>query len=126
MANLQLTRNLYKFREAHNYTQDKVSKYLNITRQAYSNYETGKRNPDIDLLIRLSELYGVTLNQLIMDSHSTSMICESRPPYITATEPESKATLFLSKEEADLIMKYREAGSDDRYLVMKILNNPTR
>lgn len=123
MANLQLTRNLYKYREAHNYTQDKVSKYLNITRQAYSNYETGKRNPDIDLLIKLAELYGVTLNQLIMDSYGSSLIRENRPPYITAAEPESKATLFLSKEETDLIMKYREASPEDRYLVMKILNN---
>lgn len=122
MANVQLTRNLYNYRESHNYTQDKVSKYLNITRQAYSNYETGKRNPDIDLLIKLAQLYGVTLNRLIMDTYSNSMLRENRSPYITAVEPENNATLFLSKEETDLIMKYREASSDDRYLVTKILN----
>lgn len=123
MANLQLTRNLYNYREAHKYTQDKVSKYLNITRQAYSNYETGKRNPDVDLLVKLAELYDITLNQLIVDSYNTSLIRENRPPYITALEPESKATLFLSKEEADLIMKYREASAEDRYLITKILKN---
>lgn len=123
MANLQLTKNLYNYREAHGYTQDKVSKYLNITRQAYSNYETGKRDPDVDLLIKLSELYGITLNQLILDSFSTSFIRESRPPYVAATEQESKATLFLTKDEADFIMKYRGASNDDRYLVAKILNN---
>lgn len=123
MANLQLTRNLHQYREAHNYTQEKVSKYLNITRQAYSNYETGKRDPDVDLLIKLAELYGVTLNQLITDSYSASFIREHRPPYITATEPESNATLFLTKDEAELIMKYRTASDEDRYLVTKILNS---
>ena len=56
MTSLQLTKNLYNYREAHNYTQEKVSKYLNITRQAYSNYETGKRDPDVRLLVKLSEL----------------------------------------------------------------------
>lgn len=122
MANLQLTKNLYNYREAHGYTQEKVSKFLNITRQAYSNYETGKRDPDLDLLIKLSELYGITLNQLILDSYTTSVIRESRPPYVAATDPENKTTLFLTKEESDLITNYREASDDDRYLVQRILN----
>lgn len=122
MANLQLTKNLYNYREAHGYTQERVSKFLNITRQAYSNYETGKRDPDVGLLIRLSELYGITLNQLILDSYNTSVIRESRPPYAAAIEPESKATLFLTREESELIIKYREASDDDRHLVQRILN----
>ena len=123
MANLQLNRNLLNYREAHNYTQDKVSKYLNITRQAYSNYETGKRNPDIDLLIKLAELYGVTLNQLIMDAYSsTSVIRESRPPYRVGTVEEIDGTLFLTREEADLILKYREADADSRKFVNRILS----
>ncbi len=123
MANLQLTKNLYHYREAHEYTQDKVSKYLNITRQAYSNYETGKRNPDVDLLIKLSELYGITLNQLILDPFNPSIIRETRPPYTVASIQEQQATLFLTREESDFIMKYRNADPDDRRLVKKILNN---
>lgn len=123
MANLQLTKNLHNYREAHGYTQEKVGKYLNITRQAYSNYELGKRDPDLDLLIKLAELYGITLNQLIVDSYSASYIREHRPPYTLAAQPESSATLVLTQEEAELIMKYRTASDEDRYLVTKILNN---
>lgn len=123
MANLQLTKNLHNYREAHGYTQEKVSKYLNITRQAYSNYELGKRDPDLDLLIKLTELYGITLNQLIIDSYSASYIREHRPPYTLAAEPESSATLALTQEETRLLMKYRTASDEDRYLVAKILNS---
>ena len=121
MTSLQLTKNLYNYREAHNYTQEKVSKYLNITRQAYSNYETGKRDPDVRLLVKLSELYGITLNQLILDSYTPSVIRESRPPYQTAVEPNNNTSLFLTEEEAELILKYRNASDEDRYIVQKLL-----
>lgn len=122
MANLQLTKNLYNYRTAHGYTQERISKLLNISRQAYSNYETGKRDPDVELLISISELYGITLNQLILDSYTTSVIRETRPPYVAALDTENKMSLFLSKEESSLIIKYREADDNDRYLVQKILN----
>ena len=66
MANLQLAKNLRKYRKARGYTQDKLSKYLNISRQAYSNYERANRDPDIGLLIRLCELYNVSMEELII------------------------------------------------------------
>ena len=61
MANLQLAKNLRKYRKARGYTQDKLGKYLNISRQAYSNYERANRDPAIGLLIRLCELYNVSM-----------------------------------------------------------------
>ena len=54
MSNIQLVENLYRLRKAHHYTQQEISDLLNISRQAYSNYETSKRTPDLDSLIRLS------------------------------------------------------------------------
>ena len=51
-----------------NYTQQQISKMLNISRQAYSNYETSKRTPDLDSLIRLSQIYHVSLDELVNQS----------------------------------------------------------
>ena len=51
MANIQLSANLKRLRTDHDYTQTKIAKMLNISRQAYSNYETGNRSPDLDMLI---------------------------------------------------------------------------
>lgn len=53
MSNIQLVENLYRLRKAHHYTQQEISDLLNISRQAYSNYETSKRTPDLDSLMRL-------------------------------------------------------------------------
>ena len=58
MSNIQLAINLRRLRLDHNYTQQQLGKMLNLSRQAYSNYETGKRIPDIDLLIRIADIYG--------------------------------------------------------------------
>lgn len=116
MANLQLTKNLYEYRKANALTQKDVSEYLNISRQAYSNYETGKRDPDLGLLVKLSELYEISLNQLIVDSFrsSTLMFREVRPPYTVAHREHSDTTLILTEDECDLILKYRQAGKRRR------------
>ena len=63
MANIQLAANLRRLRSDHNYTQAQISDKLNISRQAYSNYEAGKRIPDLDLLIRIADIYHVTLDR---------------------------------------------------------------
>lgn len=124
LANLQLTKNLYEYRKANALTQKDVSKYLNISRQAYSNYETGKRDPDLGLLIKLSELYDISLNQLIVDSFrsSTLMLREVRPPYTVTHKEQSDTILVLTEEECDLILKYRQASTEDRRLVHKVLH----
>ena len=51
MSNIQLAANLQRLRKDHHFTQTQFSKKLNISRQAYSNYETGKRIPDLDIII---------------------------------------------------------------------------
>ena len=56
MSNIQLVENLYRLRKAHHYTQQEISDLLNISRQAYSNYETSKRTPDLDSLMRLADI----------------------------------------------------------------------
>ena len=45
MANIQLADNLRRLRKQYNYTQAQIGEKLHITHQAYSNYETGVREP---------------------------------------------------------------------------------
>lgn len=46
-------------------TQEEVAKDLNLQKQTYQNYELEKRQPDIDTLIRLSDYYHVTIDELV-------------------------------------------------------------
>ncbi len=45
--------------------QQKVAIDLNISREALSHYETGKREPSLALLVQMSEYFNVSINYLI-------------------------------------------------------------
>ena len=45
--------------------QLKVATDLNISREALSHYENGKRSPDINMLRKLSEYFNVSIDFLI-------------------------------------------------------------
>ena len=122
MSIIQLANNLHRLRTENNYTQEQIGEKLNISRQAYSNYETGKRIPDIDMLIRIADIYEVTLEQLITQTcTSTGIINETSGPYFSGKVLENADTIYLTKEEADLLMHYRNAGEDERKLTRKVL-----
>ena len=52
-------------RKGHNYTQDDLAKKLNISRQAVSKWETGTAIPDLEVLLKISKLYDITINDLL-------------------------------------------------------------
>lgn len=52
-------------RKSHDYTQDSLAEKLHISRQAVSKWETGATLPDLEILLRLSRLYGVTINDML-------------------------------------------------------------
>ena len=45
--------------------QQKVAMDLNISREALSYYETGKREPSLELLVAMSRYFNVSINYLI-------------------------------------------------------------
>lgn len=61
-------KNLRAIRMAKGLSQAEVARELNISRQAYYNYETGKREADYETLLRLGELLGVSVEELIRDN----------------------------------------------------------
>ena len=52
-------------RKAYGYTQDQAAEQLGIDRRHLSHLEKGTRGASIDLLLRASELYGISLDMLI-------------------------------------------------------------
>lgn len=52
-------------RKQKGYSQQKVAMDLNISREALSYYENGKRSPDIEMLRTLSNYFNVSIDFLI-------------------------------------------------------------
>ena len=134
MSNIQLAQNLKYLRDKHNLKQDDMVDILNVTRQAYSNYETLTRTPDIDTLMILANYYKVNLNDLVLCNLSESYIpfeglSEGEIPYIfskapktiknkkTGEEEKIDTTIYLSEEELEMILKFRELAPEKRELI---------
>lgn len=60
-----LRENLKRLREERRLTQKEIATHLHKSVQAYSQYELGKREPDIDTLIKLADYYQLSLDNLI-------------------------------------------------------------
>lgn len=58
-------RRLRELREDRDLKQRELAEYLNCSQQVYSNYELGQRDVPTDTLIRLSALYGVSVDYIL-------------------------------------------------------------
>lgn len=56
---------LKKIRKERGYNQLKVAMDLNVSREALSHYENGKRSPDVQMLKILSNYFNVSIDFLI-------------------------------------------------------------
>ena len=56
---------LSRSRQDKGLSQSDVAKKLNITRQAYNHYETGQRQPSQVVLVKLADLYSVSVDYLL-------------------------------------------------------------
>ena len=57
--------NLKEIRVKRNLTQQQVADHIGCSSVAYSRYENGNRQPSIETLIRLADLFSVTVDFLL-------------------------------------------------------------
>jgi transcriptional regulator with XRE-family HTH domain len=95
--------NLASIRKELHFTQQEIADYLGISRQAYSNYESGKREPDYETLLKLGEYFNCSIDYLLGSSRSV------RHP-------------ILSEFERQLLMHYRAATPAIQSAVCKLLD----
>lgn len=69
-----LGNNLKAYRIKSRYSQSDIANLLNVTKQTVSNWEKGKRLPDINILVKLANLYNVTLDTLTGSDKRNSSI----------------------------------------------------
>lgn len=130
MSNIQLANNLRFLRTKHKLTQDDLSSLLNISRQAYSNYETSKRTPDLDSLLHISRFYRISIDELVLDNlqstyHTSALKTgEEYIPYVVmAKEKNTVNSIYLSREELDFIIKYRALSEENKQILAGFLSN---
>ena len=59
---------IIKQRKKNGWSQEELADKMNVSRQAVSKWESAQTIPDIDKIMKLGELFGVTIDYLLKDS----------------------------------------------------------
>jgi len=69
---------LIKIRKEKGYTQEQMSRLLQIRRARYANYETGKRTPTIEIIIQIKKILNITDDRVFLLDNDTKRIQEEQ------------------------------------------------
>ena len=70
--NNKFAQNFKEYRKMSNFSQEEIAEKLNVTSQAISKWECDKSYPDIEMLIKISDLFNVSLDMLLKSNKNTS------------------------------------------------------
>lgn len=78
---------LRTLREARRLTQLQVANRIGVSKAMISAYETASKAPSIEVLIRLSRLFGVSVDYLV---------CVDAPKYINVSELDDESAALIA------------------------------
>ena len=116
-----ISKHLQLLRKKHGYTQDDLAKKLKVSRQAVSKWETGTTIPDIEVLLELSKLYGLTINEIIEPNIQSQKITDFEQLSII---PEDELKDILKQfDEKSLVVASMGASPEISDLLEKIFTD---
>jgi len=109
---------LRHYREACALSQQQVAKALNIERSTYTRYETGKTEPNLSSIVKLSAIYNVSPAQLLPMSEADDETVHSFKDNTRSSIP----IFQLSKDERGLIAMFRALNKDKKKQALAIIS----
>lgn len=94
---------LKEIRKSKNISQEQAANALGISVRAYQNYEYEQREPNIEMINKLADFYGVTTD------------------YLLGREPLPNPLAACEKDEAAVIEKYLSLPSEARKCTLNVL-----
>lgn len=104
---------LLQLRKSKNLTQKDIADALGISRQAYANYETGNREPDLNTLKALSEFFGVSTDYLLNNQKEKPATEDELGEDVVIYHRDGKTVRrTFTKEQLDMISAMLDAIPD--------------
>lgn len=101
-----------------NRTQKQVAEELGISRARYSHYENSHVQPDNELLQRMSDLYGVTVDYLLGRSHNKLSLQELEFLKDITIVP---LDVVIQKYPLEFMGKRLDLSSDDKWAILAFI-----
>ena len=64
---MEFNNKLYELRKQKGLSQEELANRLNVSRQTVSKWEVGESSPDMEKLAAISELFDISLDDLVLD-----------------------------------------------------------
>ena len=122
---------LRELRKKNGLTQQHVADFLHLDRSTYAYYESGRTKINIDILLRLSRFFKVSLGALVGEDLSPAEIelrddTEKTLNTDTILVNESVSRFSqLSREEQHLVILYRSGSPEQRVALLEQANTLT-
>lgn len=89
---MTLGEKIYELRTQHNLSQGDLANELNVSRQSISKWENGNSTPDLDKIIKLAEIFNVSLDELIKNEEKEVTVVNTpkETPTIQTNDREKK------------------------------------
>jgi len=84
---MTLAEKLIQLRTDKGLSQTELAEHLEVSRQSVSKWETGQSVPDLDKIIHLADLFGVTVDELVREGE------RPRPP-----EPSQAHVVYMARD----------------------------
>ena len=87
------------------WSQEELADKLGVSRQSVSKWEGAQSIPDMNKILQLSELFGVSTDYLLKDS------LEAPEPLAAPEDADSEGATFVSMEEANAFLAAKERNA---------------
>lgn len=81
---MTLGEKIHELRTQHNLSQGDLANELNVSRQSISKWENGNSTPDLDKIVKIAEIFNVSLDELIKNEERAETIIN--PEQNTSTQ----------------------------------------
>ena len=120
---MNLGKNIYELRTAKNLSQADLAEMLDVSRQSVSKWETDTAIPDLDKLIKMSEVFDVTLDELTgreVRKDNTSVTVKFTENAFSSSKIVGYI-LLASTLVASILLVVLSDGIEDSYIYLPIL-----
>lgn len=110
---------LKELRKARKYKQTDLAEVLSCSQGVYSRYESGEREPPFDIMKKLADFYGVTIDYLMGGAATT----EQTAPQPTPPPAQEKAPADNRAEAKELLESMTDEEYERALAMLKLLQN---
>lgn len=97
-------------RERLGLSQEDIGNNLSVSKQCISGWENGRNMPDVISMYKLSQIFKLTIEELLLSSSSDSQ-CDDD------SDSQNKATIILTDKELKIINKLRAMPPDKKHAI---------